>query len=209
LVAWFHTDTTGTPAEQSILEEMMSERNHPAAQTEMPNRRQIIIGVAAALGGLSVGSSLVRAEAEEISHSAESIHQEPLFKANRKLIYGAITDTRQFDKVARLSVAMQSGMALGSTPTDISGQVGGTFTIFGGHILGRHLELIPNERIVQAWRVVNWDPGIFSIARFELVEQGSGTKLIFDHIGFPKGQAEHLAAGWKGNYWEPLERFLT
>ena len=187
----------------------MSERNHPAAQTEKPNRRQIITGVAAALGGLAVGSSLVRAEAEEISHSAESIHQEPLFKANRKLIYEAITDTRQFDKVARLSVAMQSGMALGSTPTDISGHVGGTFTIFGGHILGRHLELIPNERIVQAWRVVNWDPGIFSIARFELVEQGSGTKLIFDHIGFPKGQAEHLAAGWKGNYWEPLERFLT
>jgi len=88
-------------------------------------------------------------------------------------------------------------------------QGGGAFTIFAGHIVGRHVELVPNERIVQAWRVVNWDPGLFSIARFELVEQGSGTKLVFDHAGFPKGQAKHLDAGWKGNYWEPLVKFLA
>jgi activator of HSP90 ATPase len=100
-------------------------------------------------------------------------------------------------------------MALGTAPTRISLQVGGTFSIFAGHIVGRHIELVPNERIVQVWRVVNWDPGLYSIARFELVEQGSGTKIIFDHTGFPKGQAEHLAAGWKGKYWEPLAKFLA
>jgi Activator of Hsp90 ATPase homolog 1-like protein len=35
------------------------------------------------------------------------------------------------------------------------------------------------------------------IAKFELVEQGSGTRVVFDHTGFPKGQTDHLAAGWK------------
>jgi activator of HSP90 ATPase len=87
--------------------------------------------------------------------------------------------------------------------------VNDVFSLFGGYITGRQIELVPNLRIVQAWRAGGWDPGHYSIAKFELVEQGSGTKIVFDHTGFPIGQAEHLAEGWKGNYWEPLEKFLT
>ena len=81
---------------------------------------------------------------------------------------------------------MQDGKALAQSQRKLVKQVGGTFTLFGGHIVGRHLELVPNERIVQAWRVVDWEPGWYSIARFELVEQGSGTKIVFDHLGFPR-----------------------
>lgn len=66
--------------------------------------------------------------------------------------------------------------------------------------MGRQIELVPNERIVQAWRVVGWDPGVYSIAKFALVEQGPATKLVFDRTGFPNGRAEHLAAGWTANY---------
>ena len=187
----------------------MSELNNLVARASIPSRRQILAGVAVSLGGLALAPAIVRAESEEISHVAESIHHEPIFKASPKSVYEALMNTAQFEKVMHLGAAMQSGMALGTAPTSISLQVGGTFTIFAGHIVGRHIELISNERIVQAWRVVDWDPGVYSIARFELIEQGSGTKIIFDHTGFPKGQAEHLAAGWKGNYWEPLVKFLV
>ena len=31
----------------------------------------------------------------------------------------------------------------------------------------------------------------------------------FSPCGFPKGQGEHLAEGWKANYWQPLEQFLS
>jgi hypothetical protein len=41
------------------------------------------------------------------------------------------------------------------------------------------------------------------------MEQGSDTKLVFDHTGFPKGDAEHLVEGWKTNYWQPLTKFLV
>jgi len=94
-------------------------------------------------------------------------------------------------------------------PTKISSEVGGEFFLFGGHIIGRHLELVPNERIVQAWRVVDWEPGIYSIARFQLSDNGSGTKIVFDHTGFPNGQAEHLAFGWKAHYWDGLTKYLA
>jgi hypothetical protein len=57
--------------------------------------------------------------------------------------------------------------------------------------------------------VATWNPGIYSIAKFELAADGYGTRMVFDHTGFPNGQGEHLAAGWKANYWEPLEKYLA
>ena len=146
---------------------------------------------------------------EDISYTAESIHQEPVFRASRKRVYEALTDAGQFGKIEQLSAAMQSGMAPGKNPTEISRQVGGAFQLFGGHIVGRHIELVPNQRIVQAWRVVDWNPGVYSIVTFELTEQGSNTKIIFDHIGFPEGKAQQLADGWTANYWEPLRKYLA
>ena len=55
---------------------------------------------------------------------------------------------------------------------------------------------------------MDWEAGIFSIAHFELVEQAGSTKMVFDHTGFPGGQAAHLAEGWRVNYWQPLAAVL-
>jgi uncharacterized protein YndB with AHSA1/START domain len=174
------------------------------------SRRQAIAGAAGLFGAFALGSAGMWAGSEEgVTHTAESIHQEPVFKASRKRVYEALTEAKQFDKVVRLGAAIESGMSLGSAPTEISNRAGGAFTLFGGHIVGRHIELVPKERIVQAWRVATWEPGVYSIARFELKEQGAGTKLVFDHIGFPASQGQHLAEGWRGNYWEPLEKYLA
>jgi len=189
---------------------MMSDRNSLAALANAPTRRQAIAGVAAAIGGLVLGSTRAWAGTEEgISHTAESIHLEPVFKASRKRVYEALADAKQFVKVVQLSAAMKGGTPPGAAPAEISREAGGAFSLFGGYITGRQIELVPNERIVQAWRAGGWDPGYYSIAKFELVEQGSGTRIVFDHTGFPIGRAEHLAEGWKGNYWEPLEKFLA
>ena len=187
----------------------MSEGKNSTALDHTPTRRQVIAAVAMTFGGVALGSREPWAGAEEeISRRAESIHQEPVFTASRKRVYEALTDTKQFDKVIQLSGVMKS-MAPGGKPTGISREVGGAFTLFDGYITGRHVELVPNERIVQAWRAGGWDPGVYSIAKFELVEQGSGTRIVFDHTGFRKGAAEHLASGWKEHYWEPLEKLLA
>ena len=187
----------------------MSEKTISNELVHSSTRRQLIAGAGIAFGGLALGSTGGWAEAvEEISHAAESIHQEPFFMASRKRVYEALTDAKRFDKVVQLSAAMKSGMAPGGKPTEISPGAGGAFSLFGGYVTGRHIELVPNERIVQAWRAGSWDPGDYSIAKFQLVEQGAGTKIVFDHAGFPKGKAGHLAEGWKMNYWEPLEKFL-
>jgi activator of HSP90 ATPase len=93
-------------------------------------------------------------------------------------------------------------------PAEINREVGGAFSLFKGHIVGRNVELVPNERIVQAWRVVTWPEDAYSTVRFDLKSQGSGTHLVFDHMGFPEGLHDHLAAGWEENYWSLLKKYF-
>jgi activator of HSP90 ATPase len=183
---------------------------NPCVSAPAPTRRQLISGAAIAFGALTLRATKSFALPEqEISHSAESIHMENVFAASRKRVYDALTDAKQFNEIVKLSAAVKSGMVKDMSPAEISREVGGAFKFFGGFIIGRHLELVPNERIVQAWRVSYWEPGAFSIVKFVLGEEGAGTKIVFDHSGFPKGDAENLVAGWKGNYWEPLAKFLA
>ena len=170
-------------------------------------RREFSIQIAALLPTLGV-PRISAIEPEEISHNNDAIHQRTTFKANPTRVYAALTDPAQFDKVIRLSDAMKGGMPPGAPATAISRAVGGAFSLFGGYITGRQIELATGHLIVQAWRVGSWKPGIYSIARYEMTAQGTGTMLTFDHTGFPAGEAQHLADGWHGNYWQPLHKYL-
>src|SRR5262249_7193372 len=132
---------------------------------------------------------------EEISRTAESIHQEVSINASSRRVYEALTDAGQFTKVTTFSPVRNDA------PAQIGRAAGDSFSIFGGHITGRHVELVPFHRIVQAWRVADWESGAYSIVRFDLADRGNQTLIAFDHTGFPRGKAEHLAEGWKLNYW--------
>jgi len=149
---------------------------------------------------------------ETISRSSAAIHQEVTFAARAERLYRALTVAEEFDKVVRLSLAMSSAMKkmLGSTPTQIDARPGGAFTLFGGYVTGRNLELVASSRIVQAWRAGSWDRGSFSIAKFVLVDDATGgARIIFDHTGFPDAASDELAKGWRDNYWAPLAKSLT
>jgi len=174
----------------------------------LSRRRWLLQSGFAATAALAVGPIRAFAASDDgVSRTAEAIHQEVIFNAIAKRVYEALTDTSLFQKVESFSAAMKS-MDVNSHPARISREPGGAFSLFGGYIVGRQIELVENQRIVQAWRVAGWEPGIYSVARFGLTEQGSSTKLVFDHAGFPAGTAEHLAAGWHANYWDPLKKFL-
>ena len=182
-------------------------------------RREFTVRFAAYLSGLGIagaaGASRGRAQSAppsggmEISHTEESLHHEVTFKAPGQRAYELLTDARKFDRVVQLSDAMKGGLPPNASSASISRDAGGAFSLFAGMIGGRHIEMVPNERLVQAWRPANWKAGIYSIARFQLTDQDSGTKLVLDHTGFPKGSAQSLADGWKKNYWTPMERALA
>jgi uncharacterized protein YndB with AHSA1/START domain len=181
------------------------------------SRRSLTVGFAALPAALSAqaradsddpGAEKLDA-ADGLSHSTAAIHQEVLFKASRPRVYRLLTDSREFDAVTRLSDAVTLVTAPNAKATTIGSHVGGSFTLFGGHITGRHLQMVPNERLVQAWRAGSWSAGEYSIVNFTLQEAGEGCRLVFNHRGFPDSQGSSLASGWRVHYWDPMSKRLA
>jgi len=181
---------------------MMSEeknRRLPAAAT---TRRQLIVGGAVAVAGLALGATNAGAQ-EQMTETPStgpdkartSLHQEVDLKASPHRIYEILLDSKQFS-------------AFSGEPAEISREVGGAFSMFGKRIEGRNIELVPDQRIVQAWRPASWNPGDYSIVKFELKPEGSQTKLVLDHTGFHEGDFGHLDSGWRAHYWERLAKYL-
>jgi activator of HSP90 ATPase len=125
-----------------------------------------------------------------------NIHQEATFAAPPARIYETLVNLKLFEQAT-------------GAPAQGESTEGGGFSAFGGHVTGRHVELAPGRRVVQAWRAKTWPEGVYSIVRFELRPDGKGTKLVFDHDGFPEDQKDHLSNGWKSNYWENIARFVS
>jgi activator of HSP90 ATPase len=186
-----------------------------AVTSNIISRRSLAIGLAALPVGLAIADepaapkAKIAAAADGLSHASEAIRQEVTFDAGPQRVYQALTSTKDFDMITRLSDGAALLNAAGAKPTAISTELGGPFMLFGGYITGRHLEMLPNERLVQAWRAGSWKAGGFSIAAFYLSAQGGKTKLYFEHRGFPDGNGASLAHGWHLHYWEPLAKFLA
>jgi activator of HSP90 ATPase len=183
----------------------MSQEKNPIALFHSPTRRQAISSVAITLGGLAAASrawgktpqqTMKEAPGTAANRARTSLHQEVDFKASPQRIYEVLLDSKQF--------AACTGMS-----AEIDPNAGGAFSTFGGLIVGRNVELIPNQRIVQAWRPTHWDPGVYSLVKFELRPQGADTLVVLDHTGFPEGEFDHLDPGWKLRYWDPMKKFLT
>jgi activator of HSP90 ATPase len=168
-------------------------------------RRNAIFKIFAGFGALAAGSV---SQAQTLQQPAEekpctspnqartSIHYVLNFNASPERFYQAILDAKHF--------AEFSGM-----PATIDATAGGSFSMFGGLIQGRNVEVVPNQRIVQAWRPASWDPGVYSVVRFEFKPGSTGTSLTFDHTGFRSGLYDHLDWGWKNRYWGPLKKYFA
>jgi activator of HSP90 ATPase len=168
-------------------------------------RRQLVNGAAIAIGGIVASSTLLAETLEQPlpekpgsspTSRRTSLHDEIVLKTSPQHIYELLLSSKQFT-------------ALTGAPAEIVPRAGGAFTTFGKLIEGRTIELVPNQRIVQAWRPASWEPGVYSIVRFELKPRNSETTIVLDHTGFPEGDFKHLEWGWTHHYWEPLKKLFS
>lgn len=125
-----------------------------------------------------------------------TIRQEVTLSATPEQIYRALMNSSEHSQVT-------------GAPAEVSADEGGTCSWHGGHVTGRNVELVPNKRIVQAWRVQAWDEGVYSLIRYELAAADGATRIVFEQSGHPDGTAEHLESGWHERYWKPLEAYLA
>ncbi|HMG87646.1 MAG TPA: SRPBCC family protein [Terracidiphilus sp.] len=175
-----------------------------ASASILLGRRNAICNIFAGLAAVAAGSASqaqTTQPAEEKpctspNQARTSIHYVLDFNASPERFHQAILDAKHF--------AEFSGM-----PATIDASAGGAFSMFGGLIQGRNIEIVANQRIVQAWRPASWAPGVYSVVHFEFKPGSAGTSLAFDHTGFPSGLYDHLDWGWKNRYWGPLKKYFA
>ncbi len=177
----------------------------PRRMLNVCTRRQVVSGIAVGLGGLFAGSRVFGEPAMQImketpsavpNQKRTSLHQEMDLKGTPDQIYEVLLDSKKF-------------AAITGAPASIDSSPGGAFSMFGGLIVGRNVETLPGQRVVQAWRPTHWDAGVYSIVKFELRPHGASTTVVLDHTGFPEGEFDHLEFGWHSHYWEALTKYFA
>jgi len=123
-------------------------------------------------------------------------------------IQQTITIKSSPDKIYNALISAKEFAELTGAPAEIAADEGGAFSMFGGQITGRHLEFIPNKRIVQEWRAGPWPEGINSKVTFEIEGSADSSTITVEHSGFPDGAEDDLDGGWHKMYWEPLKAHL-
>jgi uncharacterized protein YndB with AHSA1/START domain len=152
--------------------------------------------------GSPFGSPADSARREAQAHAAEmSIHREALIAAAPQQVFELLTSGSQFS-------------AATGQPAEITDREGASFSLFGGRVEGRQIELVPGQRVVQAWRFGSghpsaWEPGVYSMVRFALEPAGDGTRLVIDHAGIPAEWIEHISLGYPAFYHDPIAKFFV
>ena len=109
-----------------------------------------------------------------------TIHLEATIPAAPERVYELLTNDAKLGEV-------------GDMPGKGGGAEGAYFSLFGGWVSGRQIELAPSERITQAWRMTDWGPG----------------RLFARALHAHRRWREHQARGRSGRSSRVLQRVLS
>lgn len=127
----------------------------------------------------------------------KTIKQRVKFSAPPAVIYDLLADSKKHSAVT------------GKRAT-ISRKIGGTFSASGNEVSGINVDLVPGQRIVQAWRHRRFPDGIFSMAAVTLTPTADGgTELVLTHRGVPKDLIPETELSWREQYWSRIKAFLA
>jgi activator of HSP90 ATPase len=89
----------------------------------------------------------------------------------------------------------------------VSREIRGKFTIYDGGISGENLELVPDRKIVQAWRctATGWPEDHTSTLTITLEPSDGGTRLTLNHEEVPDPSYDECNEGWQQAYWEKMK----
>jgi uncharacterized protein YndB with AHSA1/START domain len=115
------------------------------------------------------------------------------FKLSPEKIYDLLADSRKRTAVTGREALM-------------SDEVGGKFSTDAGQVTGVNVDLMPGQRLVQAWRRKDFPEGIYSMAAITLAPTpGGGTELVLTHRGVPKQLLDQIEDYWRSVYWTPMK----
>jgi activator of HSP90 ATPase len=92
-------------------------------------------------------------------------------------------------------------------PAKIDAQEGSEFSLFGDNIVGKNLQVVPNQKLVQDWAEKSWD--VSSKVTFTLKGNNGGTTLDILHEGVPDAAVESITGGWKDYFMGPIQKMFV
>lgn len=123
----------------------------------------------------------------------KTIQQNYLIKAPLEKVWQALVDPKVIDE-------WDGG------PAEMSDRVETQFSLWGGDIHGKNIEVILYKKLVQQWKEDDWQD--FSKVTFKLSKKGDKTQLDLLHEDIPDSKAKDIEAGWKSYYLGPLKDLL-
>ncbi|KAI8815381.1 Aha1 domain family protein [Cladochytrium replicatum] len=82
---------------------------------------------------------------------------------------------------------------------------GGEFKLFGGNVSGKFVELVPNEKIAQTWRLKSWPSYRYSQVTLTFEQGDESTILSLDQTGVPIGDKDMTRSNWQTYYWKAIK----
>ena len=126
---------------------------------------------------------------------SKPIKQTVKFKSKPRAIYDLLVEAKKHSAFTEHKASNQK-------------KAGGKFSFYDGYITGLNVELVPEKRIVQAWRGADFPKGTYSIAHFELKNARGGTELVFTQYGVPSKYHSRINQGWHEHYWNRMKKHL-
>jgi len=121
------------------------------------------------------------------------IHKDYKIKSSPESVWRALTDPEEID-------------AWGGGPVEMDAVIGFSFSLWGGDIHGRNLEVVSGKKLVQEWYNGDWrEP---STVTFLLSLEESGTRLELTHEDIPEEEVDDIDSGWDDFYIGPLKDYL-
>ncbi|HTB30781.1 MAG TPA: SRPBCC domain-containing protein [Bacteroidia bacterium] len=128
----------------------------------------------------------------------KTIVQKVVFKnTTPKVLYNLYMDEKKHTMIA-------------GAPCKISAKEGEKYTVHGGYISGKNLQLIKDKLIVQTWRAQTWDKSdVDSTFIIHLEPQGNDVVLQAIHANIPDKHVAGVKKGWTGHYWGPWKQHIA
>lgn len=99
--------------------------------------------------------------------------------------------------------------AMTGSPARVGSAVGDRFEAWDGYIEGKNLELVPSQRVLQAWRTAEFsrdEPDSLLEVRFEATD--SGSRLVLRHSQLPPHGMQYKQ-GWIDSYFTPMKEYFA
>lgn len=94
----------------------------------------------------------------------------------------------------------------GAGPAKMDEKVGTGFTLWGGDLFGRNLEVVHEKKLVQEWTEGDWEEP--SRVTFTLTHKNGCTTVHLLHEDIPDNDADDIADGWDRYYLGQIKKLL-